>query len=50
VWGRLSSCGGLVTRQEALRTARRRWFTTGAQDAILPHILRGVVESGSHKA
>jgi hypothetical protein len=28
-WGRLSTCGGLATRQRRL--------TTGAQDAILPH-------------
>jgi hypothetical protein len=37
-WGRLSTCGGLATRPEALenRQARRR-LTTGAQDAILPH-------------
>jgi hypothetical protein len=38
MWGRLKTCGGLLTRLPTLaeRAVERR-LPTGAQDSILPH-------------
>jgi hypothetical protein len=41
MWGRLATCGGLVTRLPKLaKRAVQRRLATGAQDAILPHNFR----------
>jgi hypothetical protein len=37
LWGRLATCGGLVTRLRAPGNAVQRRLPTGAQDTILPH-------------
>jgi hypothetical protein len=38
MWGRLATCGGLVTRLGGICTLVGRPSTTRPQDAILPHI------------
>ena len=38
LWGRLATCGGLITLLLNCKQASRRRLPTGAQDAILPHI------------
>ena len=37
LWGRLATCGGVVTRPNHCKRASRRRLPTGEQDNILPH-------------